>query len=80
MKLSKFIMILALILVGIAAWVNFMERKKETIFSSAGMQIRVLEAVAQAGLIKIIEPNGKLIIFSENVKSYRPRMNADGHR
>ena len=68
MKLSKFIMILVLILIGISAWINFMERKKETIFSSAGMQIRVLEAVAQAGLIKIIEPNGKLIIFSENVK------------
>jgi len=68
MKLSRFIMILVLILTGISAWINFMERKKETIFSSAGIQIRVLEAEAQGGLIKIIEPNGRLIIFSEDVK------------
>ena len=68
MKLSKFIMILVLILIGISAWINFMERKKETIFSSAGLQIRVLEAEAQGGLIKIIEPNGQLIIFSDDVK------------
>ncbi len=68
MKLSRFIMILALILRGVSAWINFMERKQETIFSSAGIQIRVLEAEAQAGLIKIIEPNGRLIIFSEDVK------------
>ncbi len=68
MKLSKFIMILVLILMGVSAWINFMERKKETIFSSAGIQIRVLEAEAQRGLIKIIEPNGQLIIFSEDVK------------
>ncbi len=68
MKLSKFIMILVLILIGVSAWINFMERKKEMIFSSAGIQIRVLEAEAQRGLIKIIEPNGQLVIFSENVK------------
>ncbi len=68
MKLSKFIMILMLILIGVSAWINFVERKEETIFSSAGIQIRVLEAVAQGGLIKIIEPNGQLIIFSEDVK------------
>jgi len=68
MKLSKFIMILVLILAGVSAWINFMERKKETTFSSGGLQIRVLEAEAQRGLIKIIEPNGQLIIFSEDVK------------
>ncbi len=68
MKLSKSIMILVLILIGVSAWINFVERKEETIFSSAGIQIRVLEAVAQRGLIKIIEPNGQLIIFSEDVK------------
>lgn len=68
MKLSKFIMILVLILTGVSAWINFMERKKETIFSSAGIQIRILEAEAQGGLIKIIEPNGRLVIFSEEVK------------
>ncbi len=68
MKLSRFIMILVLILIGVSAWINFMERKKETTFSSAGIQIRVLEAEAQGGLIKIIEPNGRLIIFSEDVK------------
>jgi len=45
-------MILVLILIGVSAWINFMERKKETIFSSAGIQIRVLEAEAQGGLIK----------------------------
>jgi len=61
-------MILVLILIGVSAWINFMERKKETTFSSAGIQIRVLEAEAQGGLIKIIEPNGRLIIFSEDVK------------
>jgi len=68
MKLSKFLMILVLILTGVSAWINFMERKKETIFSSVGIQIRVLEAEAQGGLIKIIEPNGRLVIFSEDVK------------
>ena len=68
MKLSKFIMILTLILIGVTAWINFVERKNETIFSSAGIEIRVLEAAAQGGLIKIVEPNGQLIIFSEDVK------------
>lgn len=68
MKLSKFIMILVLFLIGISVWINFTERKKETTFSSAGLQIRVLEAEAQGGLIKIIEPNGQLIIFSDDVK------------
>ncbi len=61
-------MILVLILTGVSAWINFMERKKETTFSSGGLQIRVLEAEAQRGLIKIIEPNGQLIVFSEDVK------------
>ncbi len=61
-------MILVLILTGVSVWINFKERKKETTFSSGGLQIRVLEAEAQRGLIKIIEPNGQLVIFSENVK------------
>ncbi len=68
MKLSKFFMILVLILIGVSAWINFMERRAETTFSSGGLQIRVLEAEAQRGLIKIIEPNGQLVIFSEDVK------------
>ena len=68
MKLSKFIIFIILILIGVSAWINFVEMKKETIFSSAGIQIRVLEAEAQGGLIKIIEPNGQLILFSEDVK------------
>lgn len=61
-------MISALILLGISAWINFIERKKETIFSSAGIDVRALEAAARSGLIKIVEPNGQLIIFSEDVK------------
>ena len=68
MKLSKFIMISALILLGISAWINFIERKKEINFTAAGIDIRVLEAAAQGDLIKIVEPNGQLIIFSEDVK------------
>ncbi|NIO09788.1 MAG: hypothetical protein GTO40_18005 [Deltaproteobacteria bacterium] len=68
MKLSKFILILVLILLGVSVWINFVEMKKETTFSSAGVEIRVLEAAAARGLIKIVEPNGQIIIFSEDVK------------
>ena len=40
----------------------------EKIFSSEGIQIRVLEAEVKRGVIKIVEPNGELTLFSDRVK------------
>ncbi len=68
MKLFYFIIVLILIVVGILGWINFTERKEETIFSSDGIEIRVLEAEVQGVLIRIVEPNGELSIFSEQTK------------
>ncbi len=68
MKRSTFIIILILIIVGISVWIDSMERKMEEIFSSEGIQIRVLEAEAKGGLTKLVEPNGELSLFSDRVK------------
>lgn len=68
MKRSTFIIILILIIVGISVWIDSMERKMEEIFSSEGVQIRVLEAEAKGGLTKLVEPNGELSLFSDRVK------------
>lgn len=68
MKRFTFIIILILIIVGISVWIDSMERKMEKIFSSEGVQIRVLEAEAKGGLTKIVEPNGELTLFSDGVK------------
>ena len=68
MKLSNFIIVLILIVLGISVWISLMERKAETTFSSDGIQIRVLEAEVQGELIRIVEPNGKLSFFSDQTK------------
>ncbi len=68
MKLFYFIIVLILIVVGIPLWINFTERKAETIFSSDGIEIRVLEAEVQGVLIRIVEPNGEVSFFSEQTK------------
>ncbi|MCK5553717.1 MAG: hypothetical protein KAJ09_11270, partial [Deltaproteobacteria bacterium] len=68
MKRFTFIIILILIIVGISVWIDSMERKMEKIFSSEGVQIRVLEAEAKGGLTKLVEPNGELSLFSDRVK------------
>jgi len=54
--------------VGISTWINVKERRAEKIFSSEGIQIRVLEAEAKGGITKIVEPNGELSLFSDGVK------------
>ncbi|UCD71065.1 MAG: hypothetical protein JSW70_08695 [Syntrophobacterales bacterium] len=68
MKRSTFIIILILIGLGISVWIDSIERRAEKIFSSGGIQIRVLEAEAKGGLTKIIEPNGEMSLFSDGVK------------
>jgi len=68
MKLSNFIIVLILIVLGIIVWINLIEREAETIFSSEGIQILVLEAEVEGGLIKIVEPNGELSLFSDQMK------------
>ncbi len=68
MKLFYFIIVLILIVVGIPLWINFTERKAETIFSSDGIEIRVLEAEVQGELFRIVEPNGEVSFFSEQTK------------
>jgi hypothetical protein len=68
MKRSTSVIILILIVVGISVGVNLKERRTEEIFSSEGLEIRVLEAEAKGGLIKIVEPNGEMSLFSEGVK------------
>ena len=68
MKIFYFIIVLILIVLGILVWINFTERKAETVFSSDGIEIRVLEAEVQGVLLRIVEPNGELSIFSEKTK------------
>jgi len=68
MKRSAFIIILILIIVGISVWIDSIERKAEKVFSSGGVQIRVLEAEAKGGVTKLVEPNGELSLFSDRVK------------
>ena len=54
MKLFYFIIVLILIVLGVLVWINFTERKAETIFSSDGIEIRVLEAEVQGVLLRIV--------------------------
>ena len=68
MKLVYFIIVLILTVLGILLWINFTERKAETIFSSDGIEIRVLEAEVQGVLLRIVEPNGELSFFSDQTK------------
>jgi hypothetical protein len=68
MKRFIFIIILILIGMGISVWINSTEGRAEKIFSSEGIGIRVLEAEAEGGLTKIVEPNGELSLFSDRVK------------
>jgi hypothetical protein len=68
MKRTPLIIILILIVLGISVWINSKERKAEKIFSSAGIQIRVLDAEAKGELTRIVEPNGELSLFSDRVK------------
>ncbi len=68
MKLFYFIIVIILIVVGVPVWINFTERKAETIFSSDGIEVRVLEAEVQGVLIRIVEPNGELSFFSDQTK------------
>ncbi len=68
MKIFYFIIVLILIVLGILVWINFTERKAETVFSSDGIEIRVLKAEVQGVLLRIVEPNGELSIFSEKTK------------
>lgn len=62
------IYIITFALLGTAVWIDYTERKEETYFSAEGEQIRVLEAKAQGGVTKIIEPNGEMSVFSDQVK------------
>ncbi|NIS62510.1 MAG: hypothetical protein GTO13_17950 [Proteobacteria bacterium] len=68
MKRSTLIIILILVALGIAVWINSTERKAEKIFSWEEIQLRVLDAEAKEGLTKIVEPNGELSLFSDAVK------------
>ena len=68
MKRSTSVIVLILVAVGISTWINMKERRAEKIFSSEGIQIRVLEAEARGGITKIVEPNGELSLFSDGVK------------
>ena len=68
MKIFYFIIVLILIVLGILVWINFTERKAETVFSSDGIEIWVLEAEVQGVLLRIVEPNGELSIFSDQTK------------
>ncbi len=68
MKLSTLIIVLIIMSVGAAFWMNVTERRTEKIFSSDGIQVRVLEAEAKGGITKIVEPNGDLSVFSDGAK------------
>lgn len=62
------IIVLVLIVLGISVWIDSTERRTEKVLTSEGTQIRVLEAEAKEGLVKIVEPNGEMSIFSNGVK------------
>lgn len=68
MKRSTIIIVLVLIVLGISVWIDSTERRTEKVLTSEGTQIRVLEAEAKEGLVKIVEPNGEMSIFSNGVK------------
>ena len=68
MKRSTSVIALILIVLGISVWINLKERRTERVFSSEGIQIRVLEAEVKTGVTKIVEPNGELSLFSDRVK------------
>lgn len=68
MKPFHSIIILILVVVGISVGINLKERRAEKILSSEGLEIRVLEAEVKAGIVKIVEPNGEMSLFSEAVK------------
>ena len=68
MKRSTPVILLILVLAGISGGINLKERRAEKIFSSGGFTIRVLEAEVKGGIIKIVEPNGEMSLFSEGVK------------
>jgi hypothetical protein len=68
MRSPTSVIILILVVLGISGWINLKERGAEKIFSSEGFEIRVLEAEAKGGVIKIVEPNGEMSLFSEGVK------------
>jgi hypothetical protein len=68
MKRSTSVIILILVVVGISVWINLKERGAEKIFSSEGFEIRVLEAEVKGGVVKIVEPNGEMSLFSDGAK------------
>lgn len=68
MKRSTSVILFILVLVGISVGINLKERKAEKIFSSEGFEIRVLEAEIYGGIIKIVEPNGGMSLFSDAVR------------
>jgi hypothetical protein len=68
MKLSTFIIIVVIIIVGASVWMNVTERRAEKIFSADGIQVRVLEVEAKGRITKIIEPNGDLSAFSDGAR------------
>jgi hypothetical protein len=69
MKRSTIIIVLVLIVLGISVWIDLTERGTEKkVLTSEGTQIRVLEAEAKEGLMKIVEPNGEMSLFSDGVK------------
>lgn len=68
MKLSTFIIIVVIIVVGASVWMNGTERRAEKIFSADGIQVRVLEVEAKGGIMKIVEPNGDLSVFSDGTR------------
>jgi hypothetical protein len=68
MKRSTIIIVLVLIVLGISVWIDSTERRTEKVLTAEGTQIRVLEAEAKGGLMKIVEPNGEMSLFSSGVK------------
>lgn len=68
MKRPTSVIMLILVLAGISVGINLKERRAEKIFCSEGFEIRVLAAEVKGGVIKIVEPNGEMNLFSDGVK------------
>ena len=77
MSRRVYILVLVLSLLGALIWADYQEKKREVLFTSEGVEIRVLDAKTQQGVTHIIEPNGETKAFSDQAKKKELRMIAN---
>ena len=68
MRLRNWVLVFILLAAGGWGWMDYQGRRTETLFTASGVQVRVLSAEAQGGFTKIVEPNGKINVFSDRTR------------